>query len=88
MMKSGFLSSFLHVFNRAAGMPSGPGAEVLDSSIHAYSISFSVNSRSVRRGPVGLLLSTPKNSFMSGIFHSGRGCENTDEYCLLRQSAV
>ena len=65
-----------------------PAADVEDSSLHASSTSSSVKSKSLKIGPVGLLLSTRKNSGMSGMDHYGLGGVNTEDYCSLKHLAV
>ena len=69
----GLFSSFLQVLRSDAGIPSGPAADVVDSSLQAPSISSSVKSMSHSMSLALVLFSILKNSEMSSISHSGLG---------------
>ena len=80
----GLFSSFLQVLSKADGTPSAPAAEAASSSLHALTMSSSVNLISDRE----VSDDSEKKFLTSGTDHSCLGWTNTELYCLLNSAAA
>ena len=75
----------MHVFNKLAGTPSGPGAAVLFSSEHAFSMSSGLNEKSFRESSPSPTL---KWSLVLVTDQAGLGAEKTLSYWVFSDSAA